>query len=118
MSTKGSGKEGALHCLLCEKQLTMFSRLRSESFCSADHRDAFFESYQRLALERLRVSLKRLKARRASLIPALEDADVLLLNEPASSAASKAENRPFPKRSPSSDRTRLGAAWKTAADAV
>lgn len=119
MNTNARGKEGT-YCLFCEKQLTMFSRLRSESFCSTDHRDAFVESYQKLALERLRASSKRLKARRAAaLMPELADVETdALVSEPALSAVPKSENRPFPKRSSSPDRPRVGPAWTPAADTV
>lgn len=65
-----------MNCLHCGKQLALFSKLRGEDvFCSGEHRELFFKSHQRFALDRLKTSSERLKARRHALLHPPADPD-------------------------------------------
>jgi hypothetical protein len=61
-----------MNCLHCGKQLALLRKFREDSFCCSEHKELFVESHQTLALERLKISLRRIKERRH-----------LLLNPPA-----------------------------------
>jgi hypothetical protein len=48
-----------MRCLQCGEQLALLKKFTDGEFCSADHRTLFFETQQKLIVERLSVSGKR-----------------------------------------------------------